>query len=75
MIKETLERRIGWAGDPAADQAWCREWGWRAYVMGLPGSAAIPGLLILDPEGTVTGVAEPGDTLAFDGDRIVIRRG
>jgi hypothetical protein len=71
MIKETLERRIDWASNPAEDAQWCRDYGYRAYaLMPSPGSW---GCLLLTRGSQVLGVAEVGDTLVFDGEQIVIR--
>lgn len=71
MLKETLERRIEWTGTPDEDARWCRERGYRAFaLMPTPGE---PGCLLLARGSEILGVAVPGDTLVFDGERIVIR--
>jgi hypothetical protein len=73
MIKETLERRLDWASNPAEDARWCEEWGYRAFAL-QPTPGATPCLLLA--EGTrIVGVAAVGDTLVFEGARIVIRTG
>lgn len=71
MIKETLERRIDWSNNPAEDAEWCREYGYRAYaLMPTPGGS---GCLLLARGSELLGVAEVGDVLVFDGQKITIR--
>jgi hypothetical protein len=68
------ERKLGWGNDPSKDIDWCRDRGYRAFIVS-PGNVPRTPALLLARDTQLVGIATVGDTLVYDGKLISIEVG